>query len=1276
MRRIFHRMVLLVAVIALLDVPSAWAAVYVYSSSFSSPSTGVVSGWSSDRHRFVSYTTDGGQTFRSWSASSTTDREPLGAVVTSGGADVYAFDDYTDGIRTSADQGLTFQSSPSIFAGDPNTRIQSMGVFGDGRISIAGFRANQAGGAQPAFLMTSNDRGSTWTTVVNGPQYPQPDGGTTYPNSAFNAIDVDPSGVYGWALGAESSKTYYDPYNPTISAPIGLIRKTADMGSTWTTPSPGPQSLLLGLTEVAAGSATQVFATNEGVGFIRSSDGGNNWTRADFQMDTARPSFMTARAMDARGAKVVVAGLGGKIAYTANAFASPLTWTYYNVPSGARLNGVTMLDDNNWIVVGDNETIVRTSNAGLSWTVSSAGPPSVSVVGPPAGFVPGIAPVTVTGIASDVGLGVRSVEVRIRRADGYNWNGFAWQQAEFWVPADKDDPYWSTWSRTIPADPLLEQMITITARATDSAGFSAMSTSVSSGIPIVGSVSLAGGAAVAAQTTVTAQVSASGATHMKWSGDVVGAPAGYVPIQASVPVTLTSGDGNKTVNFEFSKDGSALAARASDSVFLHTGAPNLAITAPSDNFSIAGGAVSITGTSGDAAGVTSVLLRIRRADGKCWDGSAWTSGDIWRGVHTTDGYANWDTNWTPSAVLTAVTLTAKATDSYGLQTLTPMVASAGQASASVMIDGGAPTTTDATVQVSVNAPGATHMRWSGDVVGAPANFVSVQPSVPVTLTPADGSKTITFEFSTNGSTPDTSTSSTILLHTSVPVAAITSPSAGFTLTKFPATIAGTASDAGGSVQSVSLNLRRSDGYSWTGSEWTTQTAWLPVSTGNGYSRWSYAWTPDASTLATNSIVAISARATDTAGLASTSDILTSGLPIRAQASIAGGAPYTASTQVPAQLAYSGATHVRWSVDGTASTEWAPVSQDVTVTLPSGDGTKTVTFEFSADGQNSAFRVDEQIALDMTAPTLGIDAPASGFDYRTPKLVLQWSVADDLSGGERSWITIEQGSRYWNGSGWSVEPVSVEATPGAGLLTYDWLPSPECIASTKPVTVSIRAADALGNTSTLSRVSIDPLDVTTIPLTTKSGGFPYGGTGYVRGTLTWDALPASGTVELWQRPYNRSYYTKVTSSAVTSLGTFSFAVRPALKTYYQVRFAQSAGRMSATSATIWLAPKVYLSTPSAPYRVRHGSMWTSYGYLKPRHLAGSIPVRIYRERYSPTTRTWVSYGYVYAKAYNYSTYTKYVRGMSLPSAGTWRIRAYHYDSAHAPTYSSYRTVQVY
>jgi len=127
-----------------------------------------------------------------------------------------------------------------------------------------------------------------------------------------------------------------------------------------------------------------------------------------------------------------------------------------------------------------------------------------------------------------------------------------------------------------------------------------------------------------------------------------------------------------------------------------------------------------------------------------------------------------------------------------------------------------------------------------------------------------------------------------------------------------------------------------------------------------------------------------------------------------------------------------------------------------------------------------------------------------------------------------------------------------------------------------------------------------------------------------------------------------------------------------------RYAGDTSTASSISRAIVALPKAYLTRPSAPSPVSRYTTFTSRGYLKPRHTAGTYPVRIYAERYERQhngTYKWVLRVSKTARAYDYSSYTKYAARLRLPYRGKWRIRARHSDAGHYATYSSWRYVTV-
>jgi len=99
-----------------------------------------------------------------------------------------------------------------------------------------------------------------------------------------------------------------------------------------------------------------------------------------------------------------------------------------------------------------------------------------------------------------------------------------------------------------------------------------------------------------------------------------------------------------------------------------------------------------------------------------------------------------------------------------------------------------------------------------------------------------------------------------------------------------------------------------------------------------------------------------------------------------------------------------------------------------------------------------------------------------------------------------------------------------------------------------------------------------------------------------------------------------------------------------------------------SVTVVEEGALMLTTPAAPATMYVAKALVLDGALKPKHPAGTYPVRIYRWRLKGA---WIGYGDVKAQASDYSTYTKYAAAVTFPSTGFWRVRAYAPATAAHP-----------
>lgn len=114
----------------------------------------------------------------------------------------------------------------------------------------------------------------------------------------------------------------------------------------------------------------------------------------------------------------------------------------------------------------------------------------------------------------------------------------------------------------------------------------------------------------------------------------------------------------------------------------------------------------------------------------------------------------------------------------------------------------------------------------------------------------------------------------------------------------------------------------------------------------------------------------------------------------------GGATHTNSALVSLTLSAEGASHMRYSVDGTFDTEpWLAYQTSASATLPGSDGRVAVWAQFSDPAGNLSSAVSAQITLDRAPPTaasLEVASNASGFSSTQANVVeLVASGADEM-----------------------------------------------------------------------------------------------------------------------------------------------------------------------------------------------------------------------------------------------------------------------------------------
>ena len=202
----------------------------------------------------------------------------------------------------------------------------------------------------------------------------------------------------------------------------------------------------------------------------------------------------------------------------------------------------------------------------------------------------------------------------------------------------------------------------------------------------------------------------------------------------------------------------------------------------------------------------------------------------------------------------------------------------------------------------------------------------------------------------------------------------------------------------------------------------------------------------------------------------------------------------------------------------------------------------------------------------------------------------------------------------------------------------------------------------------------------------SAAVAYGARAQITGTLTTDSLAGAGevglpgkTITLSDSANGSTWRTR--GSVQTGAGGAYSIDTPALTKarYFRVSFAGDVDYLGVTFARLRVKPKVQLGRPRVPRRVGLRRTFTAWGTLKPKHAAGSRPVRIKLYQYkqlSDGTPVYVLRRTVRAKAVNFSDYTRYKATLRVTTRGKWAVRAYHAaDGANAATSSGWRSFVV-
>ncbi len=291
---------------------------------------------------------------------------------------------------------------------------------------------------------------------------------------------------------------------------------------------------------------------------------------------------------------------------------------------------------------------------------------------------------------------------------------------------------------------------------------------------------------------------------------------------------------------------------------------------------------------------------------------------------------------------------------------------------------------------------------------------------------------------------------------------------------------------------------------------------------------------------------------------------------------------------------------------------------------------------------TAFFTINPVSTDVTPPSTTSDAGAS----YAGKATIHLTGTDDPggSGVANVYHSIDGGPQVTTAGGTATFVVT-------GVATH---------------TVDFWSVDNAGNTETPHKTAVFTITEPPVPDNTA----PSTSSDTTRSYVT------SATIHLWAGDnadgwgVAHTYY--ILDGAAQSEGiVVTVGVGSHTLEFWSVDAADNVETPHKTASFTVTAPRQApaLSNPAAPAAMLRNRSYTVYATLKPRHAAGSYPVRIYKYR-RLASGAWKSYGYVNARAATYGSYTRCAARVRLPLKGKWRLRAYApADAAHSARWSS-------
>jgi alpha-tubulin suppressor-like RCC1 family protein len=660
------------------------------------------------------------------------------------------------------------------------------------------------------------------------------------------------------------------------------------------------------------------------------------------------------------------------------------------------------------------------------------------------------------------------------------------------------------------------------------------------------------------------------------------------PASGTKSITLPAGYGNRTVSVQFRTAGGTVSEIFSSSIFLDSATITGTIAINDGAYSVKTASTTdtdVTLSLSVAAPVEPVTMRFS-TDAK----AHWTTSEPFAATKTLPVPSGVGTRTVYVEYKDAGGQTVIASDSIVFDAKGPVTGTAG----GISISGGAPYTTSGAVTVTLTRPDTTytHYSLSTDPTGKTwTAFTVYTPTKGITLPAGDGIKTVYVQYSKSStlSSPSAVYADSIILDTTVPTGKVIINNGAKSTGSATVNLTLAAADVNG-IDKMQLSN--------TGTDWATAPLHDFATSFSG-------WTLTAG----SGTKTVYARFIDKAGKPSANATAKITLDLAAPTgtlSINKGAAYTSSRSVQLAVtaaAGSGALYMQFSTDDipTTWTDWEPYATATSLTLPAGDGPKTVHARFKDLADNVSAAISDSIVLDTVKPGLTL-LINGGADWTNKTAVTLGFIVDDANPAAQ--MQFSSDNKTW--TSWAA------FTP-----TKAWT----LAAGTGARTVYARVSDGAGNQSDADSAQITIETIKPAGTVAINGGATL--TNSVNVTLALNAtdeVNGSGIASM-QFSNNGTAWSAAVPYATSAPWTIDKT--NGTRTVY-VRFLDHAGNVSANATdTITLdslAPALTLSSYPAQLVVGNGLTLTGTNESGAT-MAVEAPVGVTADLTQPTATTW-------------------------------------------------------